>query len=302
MAAEARKALEALMGAEALGGVPDHMRYDDEKKMDLGSCPKIHSERLKSEYEEAKKRKENDFDAEFERNLANFVSDCDRKIASAQKRLDKTPEDSAKATQLLKEIENLVVEISELTKEVEVLGEQGKVTESIKLLQDVEAKKAAKIEKEKELKNSSESGGGPSQQQKLRVCEVCSAYLSIFDSDRRLADHFGGKMHLGYLKIRDLLKELKGKNKDRENEVMTEIDIEIIVAGDLIMIVDLRTTGARGQDHPRDAAATEEDVHEVLEEGTEILLESHRHLNIICFENCHYFTQFYVFMDFRSLG
>jgi len=37
---------------------------------------------------------------------------------------------------------------------------------------------------QKELKNSTE-GGGPSQQQKLRVCEVCSAYLSIYDSDRR---------------------------------------------------------------------------------------------------------------------
>ncbi|CAG8661200.1 1716_t:CDS:2 [Funneliformis caledonium] len=214
MAAEARKALEALMGAEALGGVPDHMKYDDEKKMDLGACPKIHSERLKSEYEEAKKRKECDYEAEFERNLATFVAECDRKIASAQKRLDKTPEDSAKVTQLMKEIENLATEISELTKEVEVLGEEGKVTESMKLLQDVEDKKALKIEKEKEHKNSAE-GNGPSQQQKLRVCEVCSAYLSIFDSDRRLADHFGGKMHLGYLKIRELLKELKEKNKDR---------------------------------------------------------------------------------------
>ncbi|GBB99176.1 hypothetical protein RclHR1_03440009 [Rhizophagus clarus] len=235
MAAEARKALEALMGAEALGGVPDHMKYDDEKvcrnylcglcphdlftntKMDLGACPKMHSERLKSEYEEAKKRKECDYEAEFERNLANFVADCDRKIASAQKRLDKTPEDSAKVTQLTKEIESLATEISELTKEVEVLGEEGKVTESMKLLQDVEAKKAIKTEKEKELKSSAE-GSGPSQQQKLRVCEVCSAYLSIFDSDRRLADHFGGKMHLGYLKIRDLLKELKEKNKDRGSD------------------------------------------------------------------------------------
>ncbi|CAG8712123.1 13632_t:CDS:2, partial [Dentiscutata heterogama] len=148
MAAEARRALEALMGAEALGGVPDHMRYDDEKKMDLGACPKIHSERLKTEYEEAKQKKVCDFDLEFERNLGNFVSDCDRKIASAQKRLDKTPEDSAKVSQLTREIENLSTEISEMTKEVEVLGEEGKVAESMKLLQDVEAKKAAKLEKE----------------------------------------------------------------------------------------------------------------------------------------------------------
>ena len=39
------------------------------------------------------------------------------------------------------------------------------------------------------------------QQQKLRVCEVCSAYLGIHDNDRRLADHFGGKLHLGFIKV-----------------------------------------------------------------------------------------------------
>lgn len=47
------------------------------------------------------------------------------------------------------------------------------------------------------------------QQQKLRVCEVCSAYLGIHDNDRRLADHFGGKLHLGFIKIRDKLSDLE---------------------------------------------------------------------------------------------
>lgn len=46
------------------------------------------------------------------------------------------------------------------------------------------------------------------QQQKLRVCEVCSAYLGIHDNDRRLADHFGGKLHLGFITIREKLAEL----------------------------------------------------------------------------------------------
>ena len=46
------------------------------------------------------------------------------------------------------------------------------------------------------------------QQQKLRVCEVCSAYLGIHDNDRRLADHFGGKLHLGFIEIRDKLADL----------------------------------------------------------------------------------------------
>jgi hypothetical protein len=44
--------------------------------------------------------------------------------------------------------------------------------------------------------------------QKLRVCDICGAFLSIYDSDRRLADHFGGKMHLGYQHIRDKIKQV----------------------------------------------------------------------------------------------
>lgn len=50
------------------------------------------------------------------------------------------------------------------------------------------------------------------QQQKLRVCDVCSAYLGIHDNDRRLADHFGGKLHLGFIKIREKLSELEVRN------------------------------------------------------------------------------------------
>ncbi|KAI7734353.1 hypothetical protein M8C21_004377, partial [Ambrosia artemisiifolia] len=63
--------------------------------------------------------------------------------------------------------------------------------------------------------------------QKLRVCDICGAFLSVYDSDRRLADHFGGKLHLGYMQIReklaDLLREpIKGRLRkmtgDQKNE------------------------------------------------------------------------------------
>jgi hypothetical protein len=45
--------------------------------------------------------------------------------------------------------------------------------------------------------NKAERGAGL---RKLQVCDVCGAYLSRLDNDRRLADHFYGKMHLGYAK------------------------------------------------------------------------------------------------------
>lgn len=35
--------------------------------------------------------------------------------------------------------------------------------------------------------------------------------IACFFSDRRLADHFGGKLHLGYMQIREKLAELQVK-------------------------------------------------------------------------------------------
>jgi hypothetical protein len=46
---------------------------------------------------------------------------------------------------------------------------------------------------QRELQQLTDTSGA-SGHQKLRVCDVCGAYLSVLDSDRRLADHFGGKV------------------------------------------------------------------------------------------------------------
>lgn len=44
---------------------------------------------------------------------------------------------------------------------------------------------------------------------RLRVCDMCSAQLSIMEHETRLADHYGGKMHVGMESIRDRLEEMK---------------------------------------------------------------------------------------------
>lgn len=64
----------------------------------------------------------------------------------------------------------------------------------MKQLANAEALKTEKQDKERELQNLTETSGA-SGHQKLRVCDICGAYLSILDSDRRLADHFGGKVN-----------------------------------------------------------------------------------------------------------
>merc|ERR1712126_703333 len=105
----------------------------------------------------------------------------------------------------------------------EQLGAEGFVDESMKMMEELRKKKASA---EQEYRNAMPASSY--QQQKLRVWEVCSAYLGIHDNDRRLADHFGGKLHLGFIQIREKLVELS-KNFDerkyaRKEAKMLEIE------------------------------------------------------------------------------
>jgi hypothetical protein len=76
------------------------------QKMDLGACPKSHTERLKTEFLAAREASPSDpifakFQTEYENNIFAFVDECDRRIRTAQRRLEKTPEENAKTTNLV---------------------------------------------------------------------------------------------------------------------------------------------------------------------------------------------------------
>lgn len=74
--------------------------------MDLGACPKSHTERLKTEFLAAREADPNGaafqkFQLEYEQNIFAFVDECDRRIRAAHRRLEKTPEENAKTTNLV---------------------------------------------------------------------------------------------------------------------------------------------------------------------------------------------------------
>ena len=87
--------------------LPMSMHLNDvAKKMDLGACPKSHMERLKTEFQQAREANPSDpifarFQAEYEANIFSFVDECDRRIRTAHRRLEKTPEENAKTTNLV---------------------------------------------------------------------------------------------------------------------------------------------------------------------------------------------------------
>ncbi|KAK9453543.1 hypothetical protein V1511DRAFT_505026 [Dipodascopsis uninucleata] len=231
MAAEQRKLLEQLMGAEALAGkgakrqeIPlsdarvcksylvgtcPHDLFTNTKQ-DLGPCPKIHSESQKAEYlrEKEKGRDFSNFELDYLRDVEKYVLDCNRRIDAAQRRLERTPEEIAQTNALIKDIDELNDKIDIYMDEITVLGEYGAISRALQEYHDVKILLHDREAKERELKNMSDNVG-PSGHQKLQVCDVCGAYLSRLDNDRRLADHFGGKMHLGYAQMRSIYKDLQ---------------------------------------------------------------------------------------------
>lgn len=86
-------------------------------------------------------------------------------------------------------------------------GAEGKVDESLEAMKEVEDIKHRKKVLEDEYHAMIPRHAA--QQQKLRACEVCGAFLSMYDNDRRLADHFGGKLHIGFVTIREKIKQLE---------------------------------------------------------------------------------------------
>ncbi|XP_057827730.1 U1 snRNP-associated protein usp106 isoform X1 [Cryptomeria japonica] len=107
--------------------------------------------------------------------------------------------------------------IIEKLKKAEELGELGRVDEAQKLMEEAEALKKLGAREVHADNSKTPAVDVRITDQKLRVCDICGAFLSIYDSDRRLADHFGGKLHLGYMQIRQKLDDLQEeRNKARK--------------------------------------------------------------------------------------
>ncbi|UYV62345.1 LUC7L [Cordylochernes scorpioides] len=210
-------------------------------RMDLGECNKIHDHALRADYEKAAKKKDFFYDLDAMEHLQNFINDCDRRTEQSKRKLAESQEElSAEATtkakgvahfciRLLQQrccvvqlnrVHELAEQIGKKLAEAEKLGAEGLVEESLRAMEQVEEIKRQKFNAEQEYRSAMPASSY--QQQKLRVCEVCSAYLGIHDNDRRLADHFGGKLHLGFITIRERLEELKKTVAERRQHGRAE--------------------------------------------------------------------------------
>ncbi|KAI9220446.1 hypothetical protein BC828DRAFT_405794 [Blastocladiella britannica] len=225
-----RKMIAEMMGEEALDGATQQSySWDDSRvcrgfleniclaelfvntKLDRGECKKVHSSKLRADYEAAKARGGDVriIEADLEREFSALVNDCDRRIRIANERVA-AEAGTQKIDVLQRDIEQSNARITEMETESEKLGEEGEVEKAMEIVAKIEEVKKERAEKEAELRTMTMHEGNSSS--RMCVCDVCGAYLHAAEpSDKRVADHFTGKMHVGYDRVRALLRELRDR-------------------------------------------------------------------------------------------
>jgi len=177
-------------------------------KSDLGPCSKDHDEKLIEEFRKEPEKIQVRTEKRYLRHLQDLIRVVDNRVKRGEERLNlvsETPNAGPYAAELNKKNEA----IRELQSEMETLGEEGKIDEVNELMEKLEA---LKTEKEAvELKNK-HSGFSNEAASAMKMCEICGIWKSENPEDARAKNHFVGKQHVGYGKIRDTIKEIEEKH------------------------------------------------------------------------------------------
>lgn len=218
-----RKEMEVLMGG--LGHGDDAVEFTDRsvcKKYLLGLCTndmfdntrfqlplcgKTHSQAMREEYLNAKKRGESfGFEKDVFRYYERLTFENENYMKSQQRKLDaeqrakEGPPNGPEA----EEVAAIATLIGEKLSIAESLGEEGEVDASMEMMNEVEMLKNRKTELENIITAKQKVGG-----QKLKVCEVCGSYLNEYDAEQRLQDHQKGKLHMGRIEIKEKYEQMK---------------------------------------------------------------------------------------------
>lgn len=191
-------------------------------KLELGECSKVHDPALRADYLNATNKEELMYEVSALERLQAFVSDADRRTDHLKRKLAETQQElSAEETSKLNRVHDLTELYGKKLAQIDKAEQDGDSELKEKLIHEAEKIKRDRNQADIEYKNVSKPASSH-QHQNLRVCDICSAYLGINDNDARLSDHYGGKLHLGFITVREKLDDLKklvadmrGKQKNR---------------------------------------------------------------------------------------
>ncbi|VDN52242.1 unnamed protein product [Dracunculus medinensis] len=205
-----------------LGCCP-HEILADTRLESFVACNKVHESAHKADYENAQKEKDHYYDIDVFEKLEEAVRIVDKEIERTKEKLKRDCESEIDQAEIAKaqKIGELGEKIGTTIVKMEALGNEGKVEEAMELSKTIEEYKRKKRDLENDVRTVLNTP-----QIRLRVCDMCSAQLSIMEHETRLADHYGGKMHVGMESIhrRDRYREDNSDYRDKYRDRMKDRD------------------------------------------------------------------------------
>lgn len=174
-------------------------------KLNLGPCDRIHSELLRMKY--ASSGPIYAYEMEFRKQLLSVIKECDKRVRHGLRRPDLTEQEKEKLNELYQKYREDSETLHLLEDEIDLAAKSGRISNAVRELTALsEAQKAS--EESKAKLDARLNQLDPSSHQKLQPCRICGSFLSSLDSDARLANHFVGKLHQGYVQVRSSLKRI----------------------------------------------------------------------------------------------
>lgn len=174
----------------------------------------MHSLPARNAYEEVSKRTDYGYESLLLRKLRSILRDCERRIDANQRRVEENEREKVRANPHDEEI-------SELSTEYDRLLENGELDEANAVqtrIAELKAKRAAAATAATSQEYAPDGSivvgqviaslGSHPQYQNLRVCDICGLLLSSKEASK-LDDHYIGKLHTGFVLIREKAKELE---------------------------------------------------------------------------------------------
>jgi hypothetical protein len=192
-------------------------------KSDLGPCKKNHDQFFRQQF--LKDPEKDRFQIKYEENLMDFleelIADVDNKMKRSFERIEAPLPDTEKPRDVVEQIRMIDNRIQELVEQAEKFGDMGRIDESEVLMKQIDRLR----EQKNEFIMMSEHPLMAKEKQ-MKVCEVCGAMQSLQDNEKRQQTHVEGKLHTGYLRIREHLDILRRRKLDRKFRLEEEKERE----------------------------------------------------------------------------
>lgn len=204
-----------------LGFCPQHEDlFKNTKKghLQIGECCKVHSDALKEEFEASPEKVEHE--RQYARDLLKYLQGLTRKVDEIVKRQSTHPpalfedaEQKSIGDVARRQIELIREDAARLLNEAEELAEAG----------DIEGSKAKQMIYEQTKERADEYEARSKEPPKEEICEVCGLRPEDGDGVRAFA-HNQGRIHVGFVKIRKWIQQLKERIDEIEDQRQKDRD------------------------------------------------------------------------------